>query len=123
MNSRELLSEVSDLCGKNKVIPFLGAGCSATIFQCDWDSLMKQISEEYDIDGKGNLQIAQKFINQCGKEKFCNVLRDKLTVNEFDDEKGYVYLAILSMAIGIIYTTNQDNVLEKCCENGEIPES
>lgn len=116
MNSRELLSEVSDLCGKNKVIPFLGAGCSATILQCDWDSLMKQISEEYGMDRKGNLQIAQKFINQYGKEKFCNVLRDKLTVNEFDDEKGYVYLAILSMAIGIIYTTNQDNVLEKCCE-------
>ncbi len=116
MNSRKLLSEVSDLCSKNKIVPFLGAGCSISTLQCDWDSLMQQISEEYDIGKQGNLQTAQKFINKYGKEKFCNVLNDKLTVKEFDDEKGYVYLAILSMAIGIIYTTNQDNVLEKCCE-------
>lgn len=116
MTSREILSEVSDLCGKNKIIPFLGAGCSATILQCDWDSLMQQISEEYDIERQSNLQTAQKFINKYGKEKFCSVLNEKLTINEFDDEKGYVYLAILAMAFGIIYTTNQDNVLEKCCK-------
>ena len=77
---------------------------------------MQQISEEYGIERQTNLNTAQRFINQYGKEKFCEVLRNKLTVDEFDDEKGYVYLAILSMAFGMIYTTNQDNVLEKCCE-------
>ena len=116
MNSRELLSAVSDLCSKNKIIPFLGAGCSTSILQYDWDSLMQQISEEYSLEKQGNLQVAQNFINIYGKKNFCDILERKLTIEEFDDEKGYIYIAILAMAIGIIYTTNQDNVFEKCCE-------
>lgn len=116
MDSLKLLNEISDLCSENRIIPFLGAGCSASILNCDWDSLMNEIVAQYNISDSGNMKIAQRFIDQYGKDKFCEFLKDKLSINDFDDDKGYVYLAVASMAIGTIYTTNQDNVMEKCCE-------
>ncbi len=116
MNSLDLLVEVGSLCCQNKIIPFLGAGCSLPSLQLDWDTLMDEIAKEHNIDEEGNMNIAQRFINQHGKDAFCNILKNKLLIDEFDDEKGYVYIAILSMSIGIVYTTNQDNVFEKCCE-------
>ena len=116
MNSLSLMNEISDLCSKNRIIPFLGAGCSASILNYNWDSLIAEIASEYNISDSGNMQIAQRFINQYGKEKFCKYLESKLSIDEFDDNKGYAYLAVASMAIGTIYTTNQDNVMEKCCE-------
>lgn len=116
MNSLDLLEKISDLCSENRIIPFLGAGCPALILNCDWDSLMAEIADQYNISDSGNMKIAQRFINQYGKNKFCEVLNSRLSVDDFDDNKGYVYIAIASMGIGTIYTTNQDNVMEKCCE-------
>jgi hypothetical protein len=116
MNSLSLLYEISDLCSENRIIPFLGAGCSASILNCDWDSLIAEIAAQYNISDSGNMKIAQRFIDQYGKDKFCEFLKSKLSIDDFDDDKGYAYLAVASMAIGTIYTTNQDNVMEKCCE-------
>lgn len=116
MDSLRLLYEISDLCSENRIIPFLGAGCSASILNCDWDSLMAEIVAKYNIVDSGNMKIAQRFIDLYGKDKFCEFLKAKLSINDFDDDKGYAYLAVASMAIGTIYTTNQDNVMEKCCE-------
>jgi len=116
MNSVDLLEEISELCSKNRIIPFLGAGCSASILNCDWDSLMAEIAAQYNISDSGNMKIAQRFIDQYGKSEFCKILESRLSVDDFDDNKGYAYLAVASMRIGTIYTTNQDNVMEKCCE-------
>lgn len=116
MNSLSLLYQISDLCSENRIIPFLGAGCSASILNCDWDSLIAEIAAQYNISDSGNMKIAQRFIDQYGKDKFCEFLKSKLSIDDFDDNKGYAYLAVASMAIGTIYTTNQDNVMEMCCE-------
>ena len=62
------------------------------------------------------MKIAQRFIDAYGKDEFCKILNSKLSSDNFDDDKGYIYLAIISMGIGTIYTTNQDNIMEKCCE-------
>jgi hypothetical protein len=116
LEGETLLNEISDLCSENRIIPFLGAGCSAPQLNCDWDSLMEEIAEQYKISEKGNLETAQSFINKYGKDSFCELLKERLSIEVFDDVKGHVFLAIKSMAFGLIYTTNQDNVMEKCCE-------
>lgn len=116
MNSLNLLEKISDLCSENRIIPFLGAGCSKQMLNCDWDSLMNDIATQYNILDNGNMKIAQRFIDIYGKSEFCRILNSKLSCDNFDDNKGYIYLAITSMGIGTIYTTNQDNIMEKCCE-------
>ena len=116
MNSFELLEKISDLCSENRIIPFLGAGCSAQMLSYTWNSLMSEIAAQYKIADLGNMKIAQRFIDYYGKKEFCKILESKLSVDDFDDDKGYIYLAIASMGIGTIYTTNQDNAMEKCCE-------
>jgi len=116
MDSLDLLEKISDLCSENRIIPFLGAGCSKQMLNCDWDSLMNEIATQYNISDIGNMKIAQRFIDAYGKDEFCKMLNSKLSSDNFDDDKGYIYLAIISMGIGTIYTTNQDNIMEKCCE-------
>ncbi|WP_226000968.1 SIR2 family NAD-dependent protein deacylase [Paenibacillus sp. BJ-4] len=35
-----------------------------------------------------------------------------MEIGEFDDEQGYIHLSVMNMGVPVIYTTNQDNVME-----------
>ncbi|WP_235820549.1 SIR2 family NAD-dependent protein deacylase [Halalkalibacter krulwichiae] len=48
-----------------------------------------------------------------GRGQFCEFLKSKLEISEFDDDKGYTHLTLMNMGVPAIYTTNQDNVMEK----------
>lgn len=41
------------------------------------------------------------------------VFKIKLEISDFDDDKGYIHLTPMNMGVPAIYTTNQDNVMEK----------
>ena len=62
----------------------------------------------------GPLSVAQKFVEKNGKRSLCDYLGKRFLIDKFDDSLGTAYLAVLSLGIGLIYTTNQDNVFEKC---------
>lgn len=111
-----IIDELSKLASNHKLVPFLGAGCSKSHLNTDWNSISSEIVELVDEKADNNLDIAQYYVEKYGKNKFCEFLKEKLRIDDFDDEKGSVHTLILSFNLGVIYTTNQDNVMEKCIE-------
>lgn len=108
----EMIDDLSTLVAKQKLVPFLGAGCSASMLP-DWDALMDEMAIQLeDTSDMDNLEIAQKYVDTFGRDSFCDVLKSKLEVSDFDDDKGYIHLTIMNMGVPAIYTTNQDNVME-----------
>ncbi|MGB7604531.1 MAG: SIR2 family protein [Lutisporaceae bacterium] len=116
MKTSEIIDTLSLLVAKQKIVPFMGAGCSASMMP-DWDTLSREMSEQLGLtDIDDNLEIAQKHVDTLGRDKFCEFLRSRLEIKEFDDEKGYIHLIVMNMGVSSIYTTNQDNVMEKAYE-------
>ncbi|MEW9989373.1 SIR2 family protein [Clostridium butyricum] len=112
----EIIEKLSMLVAKQKLVPFMGAGCSSSMMP-DWDTLIADLSKELGLETKGdNLEVAQKYVDTFGRKKFCEFLKNKLEISEFDDEKGYIHLLVMNMGVRAIYTTNQDNVMEKAYE-------
>lgn len=109
-----LIDEIATKIAKHKIIPFVGAGCSAPILNIDWDGIVSKMKSELSSESDGHLEIAQDFVEKRGKEALCHFLNQYFSIEKFDDEKGYSYLALMSMGIKLIYTTNQDNVFETC---------
>lgn len=112
--SSKAVSEIAPLAARHKVIPFLGAGCSISHLSLDWDVLTNEMAKELGIKNTGNLEVAETYESKKGKTNFCAFLKDKLIVNEYFEDKDIVPLIVISMGLGLIYTTNQDNVFELC---------
>ncbi|USK62314.1 SIR2 family NAD-dependent protein deacylase [Peribacillus asahii] len=109
----EIIDTLGTLAAKQKLVPFMGAGCSASMMP-DWDTLVHEMAKKLELTSTSNhLEIAQKYVDKFGRDKFCEFLKSKLEISEFDDEKGYIHLTIMNMGVPAIYTTNQDNVMEK----------
>lgn len=111
-----MLKEIADLIAQHKVLPFLGAGCSFKHLSIDWDKIRDEMVNKISPTSTNHLQVAEEYVNKYGKIALCEFLGEKLLVEKFDDEKGEIYVHIMSLDIPAIYTTNQDNVLEKCYE-------
>jgi hypothetical protein len=111
----DIINELSSLAARHRLIPFLGAGCSQPHLQLDWQSLTSDMAEFLNIDPcVGPLSVAQKFVEKNGKGSLCDYLGKRFLIDKFEDSLGTAYLAVLSLGIGLIYTTNQDNVFEQC---------
>ena len=110
----DTVSLLANLATKYKLVPFLGAGCSKDLLGVDWDSIRDGMAEELNIQSDDHLKVAQVYVNQFGRDGLCRFLSQRLLIDTFDVEKGTADIKIMSLGLGLIYTTNQDNVLEKC---------
>ncbi len=117
MSSKTSIDELAKLTAKNKLIPFLGAGSSYGHLQLNWDEISNEMRNELDIEAGSNLEVAEKYVQECGVNGLCKFLESKLIVPEYDESLDIVPLIVLSLGIGLVYTTNQDNVFEKCIES------
>lgn len=113
---KKIINELAELGAKHKLVPFLGAGCSIPHLSYGWDEIRDELKKHVDTHSEDHLKVAQKYIDKFGKNQFCEFLMDKLKIENFDDKKGYSYLAVMGWGVGVIYTTNQDNVMEKCLQ-------
>ena len=112
-----MLTELADLASRHKLVPFLGAGCSLGHLHVDWDGISKTMAARLGISYHGeNPKIAQQFVDTHGRPALMALLAPELTVSDFKDENGTAPLAVLSLGLGVIYTTNQDNVFEMCAQ-------
>ena len=111
-----IINELAELAASHKLVPFLGAGCSAMHLGLDWDVVRDELALAAGSSSKDHLLVAKEFEDKFGRNEFCNYLKKKLLVETFDDARGVVPLQISSLNLGVIYTTNQDNVFEKCVE-------
>jgi len=101
---------------KHKLVPFIGAGVSFEHLHLDWDILCSEMNMETGINEKENLMAAQHYVDKFGKNNFVNFLKKHLLINDFNDIKGESALFLLSINSPHYYTTNQDNIFEKCLE-------
>ncbi|KPV44079.1 SIR2 family NAD-dependent protein deacylase [Alicyclobacillus ferrooxydans] len=111
-----IISVLAPLAARHKLVPFLGAGCSVPILHVDWDEIRDQMAHTLGVQPGDHLVIAQQYVDKYGKSGLCDFLESKLLVDSFDADRGTTQLQIMSLGLGIIYTTNQDNILEKCFE-------
>ncbi len=111
-----IIETLSTLFAENLIIPFIGAGASMSHLNVDWNSICAEMDSMTGITSNNNIEAAQNFKNKFGKKELCNFLRKRLILNEFHDDKGDIYLFLLSMNCYFYYTTNQDNVFELCLE-------
>jgi len=110
----EIIKKLSELSAKQRLVPFIGAGCSVRMMP-DWNTLMSELAVELGIqysEDSNNADVAQKYVEQFGRDKFCEFLKNRLLIDEFDDEKAFIHLTVMNMGVPSIYTTNQDNVME-----------
>lgn len=111
-----LIDEISFYASKHKLIPFLGAGCSIPHLKMDWNGIFNEMKNHINSDKSTNIEIAQDYVNKKGRKDFCDFLKKHFHIDEFIDEKGYSHLVVMTLGLKIVYTTNQDNIFEKCNE-------
>lgn len=107
---------LADLAARHKLVPFMGAGCSVPQLGLDWNSLIREIADQVASGSDGHLAIAQDFIDERGRASLATFLALRLTIKKFRDASGGAHLAMMSLGVGVIYTTNQDNVFERAIE-------
>jgi hypothetical protein len=110
------IEEISSLASKHKIVPFLGAGCSLKHLNVDWDGICDKMKSQVSSDKAENIDVAQDYVAVKGRAALCDLLKEHLHTDEFIDEHGYSHLFIMSLGLKLVYTTNQDNVFEKCLE-------
>ena len=109
-----IVEKLAELSAKHKLIPFLGAGCSIAALNCDWDSIILEMQKQLSTLEDEHLEVAQLFVNKYGKNGLSQFLRKYLYLDRFKEEVGYCHMAVMCSGSYIIYTTNQDNVMELC---------
>lgn len=113
----QYINELSNLTSIHKIIPFLGAGSSINHL-ISWDELTSEMCYDLGVNKSNisNPDIAEEYVNKKGNEKFVEFLDKFLKIENYDENLDITPLIIASLGIGLIYTTNQDNVFEKCIE-------
>lgn len=112
----EILEELAHMAADHKLVPFLGSGCSVPQLQYDWDSIITALAREVNTKETDHLLVAQEYVDCFSKQQLCDFLKQRFYIEDFSDKLGYAHLAIMSLGTGVIYTTNQDNVMEECFE-------
>lgn len=113
--TEQALNDVARLIASHRAVPFLGAGCSVAHVGVDWTTLMKTLNGDR-VDVVGPIAAASEYVSAHGRDAFIDALRHALLIEKFDDSRGGVPLRVLAMAVMTLYTTNQDNVIERCFE-------
>lgn len=71
----EIVDTLGVLAAKQKLVPFMGAGCSASMLP-DWDTLVSEMAEPLVLTSiTDHLEVAQKYVDHFGRDKFCEFLK------------------------------------------------
>lgn len=98
----------------HRVVPFVGAGCSISHVRLDWDALRDEMTLACGTaPSPDHLAVASEYVLRFGKAGLASLLRSRLDV-PFDAAKGSVQLHLLGLGPSVIYTTNQDSLIEQC---------
>jgi len=116
LESNNKLNELATLAASHKLIPFLGAGSSIKHLSTDWDSLGQELAHDIGIAYTNNIEVAENYEKVRGKKNFCEFLKKKLIVDQYSEDKDIAPLIIISLGVGLVYTTNQDNVWDLCAQ-------
>lgn len=109
------LPEMARLLADQKLVPFFGAGISRPHLGFAAAELAAEMARLTDLPTDTPLAAAaDAFVRHFGEKAFVEYLRSRLLVERFDDTKGSSYQYLLSLSCNALYTTNQDNLFERC---------
>ena len=113
----------SEILADKKLIPFIGAGCSARFEFPTWSGLLDVIAEELDWDpavfklSGSYLQLAEYYV---AKKGAIGPLRSKLdrllAAPDAEIAASVAHEKLVSLNFPLIYTTNFEGVIERAFE-------
>jgi hypothetical protein len=113
----DLLLRLAAAARDHKLVPFVGAGCSLGHVRVDWDEITAAMAQEMPgCVASSNWDVAEAYAQMFGNRVFANLLRRYLLIDSLDDSRGTTPLQILALELRSVYSTNQDNVLERAAE-------
>lgn len=115
------IEKIAKEIANNRLIPFAGAGVSYSQLHVDWNEICRKMNDITGYNGTDNLDSAQQLVDKIGKEEFCNFLKNYFYVDNFNDLLGENHLFLMALNYARYYTTNQDNLFEKCFEKYHRP--
>src|SRR5579859_3928321 len=108
-----IVGEMADLLARHKLVPFFGAGISRQHLGVAAAELARDMAVEIGRPPETPLsEIADSFSDERGEEAFVAFLHRKLVVTELDERKVPSHRLLVSLMQNLLYTTNQDNLLE-----------
>jgi len=110
----KIIEELAEQLAMHRIVPFIGAGCSVQLTGFDWDGIRDEMCSRLAVPTLGHQEAATQFARRFGQDGLADLLRGKLLLSSFDQEKGAVLIGLMSMNLITYYTTNQDNSLELC---------
>ncbi|MGA7725583.1 MAG: SIR2 family protein [Opitutaceae bacterium] len=113
----KLLCDLAAKAHEHRLVPFVGAGCSLGHIPVNWDQIAAEMARAMPgCTETDNMKIAEAYASAFGDDGFAAFLRDRLLIATYDDARGATPLQILALELRSVYSTNQDNVLERAAE-------
>jgi hypothetical protein len=114
MVENKMIIELAKLAARHKMVPFFGAGASIGHLSLDWDRIVGAMADKLMISNTDSLEVAQQYEDTFGMSGLCDFLAERLLVKSYDENKDIAPLILISLGIGVLYTTNQDKIFEQC---------
>ena len=116
------ISILSEEIVKNRLVIFIGAGCSVSDGLPSWKELIHDLLKQYNIETKETdpLRLATRIERDAGKLRLCKSIADRLQTRP--DTKSLLHNSIVRLSVNLFITTNYDHLLEDSFrENGFSP--
>jgi hypothetical protein len=116
------ISILSDEIVKNRLIVFVGAGCSVSVGLPSWREVIDDLLKEYQIETKDTdlLRLASRIEREVGKLKLREDIAERLRIRP-DTESG-LHDKLVRLDVNLFVTTNYDHLLEDVFrKNGYSP--
>jgi len=116
--NNQCVLELVNKLRERRVIPFVGAGVSATAGLPSWDGLVERVSNALQIDRnmireKRDLLVAIEYLMLKGRDIIPSILADILERSQNVPEPSDLIMNIARLEVPAIYTTNWDDLLEE----------
>ncbi len=106
------ISILSEEIVKNRLVIFVGAGCSVSAGLPSWKALIYDLLKQYNIETKETdlLRLATRLERDIGKLKLCERIADRLQTRP--GTESLLHNSIVRLSVNLFITTNYDHLLE-----------
>ena len=106
------ISILSEEIAKNRLVVFVGAGCSVSSGLPSWKELIHDLLKQYNIETKETdpLRLATRLERDVGKLRLCKSIADRLQTRP--DTESLLHNSIVRLSVNLFITTNYDHLLE-----------
>lgn len=116
------ISILSEEIVKNRLVVFIGAGCSVSDGRPSWKELIHDLLKQYNVETRETdlLRLATRLERDVGKLRLCKSIAERLQTRP--DTKSLLHNSIVRLSVNLFITTNYDHLLEDSFrENGFLP--